>query len=629
MPKLLLEIGCEELPGSACREAERQLPDLCVAELGGPPEALFVGPRRLALVKELPERIESLFVAGPPVAVAYDETGKPTKAAEGFARKAGVAVTELVTENGQVGVMSPPVPIADVVPEKAARIVRSLVFGKSMRWGPELRFSRPVRWICTKLDGETVGLDVEGVPSGGTSHGHRFAGSTLEIGSADSYAAELRKAGVEPDQRVRRRSIVEGLDAIGEWSDPRAVLEEVVYLVESPVVLEGRFDERFLQLPRRVIETAMQSHQRYFPLEGPRFAFVANGGAPDVVRQGNERVLEGRLDDATFTFERDLTLGIEGLSKRLAAIMFIAEGGSYDEKARRLVKLVDRLGGGDASREAARLAKADQAAELVREFPELEGYIGAEYARLAGYPEAVCKAIEEHYLPDTAGGPLPTTDAGKVLSAADKIDTLAVAFRLGHRPTGSRDPYALRRAAIGLCRLALEGGLAIPREELEGEVREFVEERLESLLELPVEFVRAARRSPISDLGRVAALARALAELDEPKLDALHTVYTRAERIARASEDGSEVDQGLLTEDAERDVARTLERIEPHIAAALEGDFERAFAAAAELEAPLARFFDEVLVMAEDKAVRRNRLALMQQVRQSLAHLGDFSQIPR
>jgi glycyl-tRNA synthetase beta chain len=407
-------------------------------------------------------------------------------------------------------------------------------------------------------------------------------------------------------------------------------LEEVIHLVESPSVLEASFDERFLQLPRRVIETAMQSHQRYFPLGGNRFAVVANGGDSDIVRVGHTRVLENRLDDASFTFERDVKQGIDELAQRLGAITFYAKAGSFADKSERLVRLVGELGGGEASAEAARLAKADQAAELVREFPDLEGHIGAEYARLAGYPEAVCAAIEEQYLPDSAGGPLPATEAGRVLAAADKIDNLNVAFGLGRRPTGSRDPFGLRRDAIGLCRIATEGGLAIPRAVLEDDVRDFVEERLEGLLDVPVEFVRAARASNVEELGQVAALARALAALDDERLGRLHTVFTRAARIVdKADErDLPELRGALLSEPAEQAV----EEARGRAAAVLDGTpaFDDAVAAASELADPLERFFEEVHVMAEDPDVRRNRLRLLRDVRELVAGaLGDFSQIPR
>jgi glycyl-tRNA synthetase beta chain len=374
----------------------------------------------------------------------------------------------------------------------------------------------------------------------------------------------------------------------------------------------------------------MQSHQRYFPLGGNRFAIVANGGDADTVRAGNETVLEGRLDDATFTFERDVAAGIEELASRLGSIVYFAEAGTYSDKTKRLVKLVDRLGAGDASREAARLAKADQAAELVREFPELEGYIGAEYARLAGFPEAVCAAIAEQYLPDSAGGPLPTTEPGRVLAAADKLDTLSVSLELGHRPTGSRDPYGLRRAAIGLCRLATEGGLAIPRDLLADEVGEFVEERFEGLIDVPVEFVRAARTASVRDLGSVARLAQALAALPDERLEPIHTAYIRASRLAEKEQAAETLNAELLTEPAEQEVAKALGQVEPELAAALDtGDFEAAVEAGAKLGPVLDRFFEEVLVMAEDPAVRENRLRLLLDVRDTLRALGDLAQIPR
>jgi glycyl-tRNA synthetase beta chain len=315
------------------------------------------------------------------------------------------------------------------------------------------------------------------------------------------------------------------------------------------------------------------------------------------------------------------------------------------------VRLVAELGGGDASREAARLAKADQAAELVREFPDLEGHIGAEYARLAGYPEGVCIAIEEQYLPDSAGGPLPQTEPGRVLAVAEKIDNLTVAFSLGERPSGTRDPYGLRRAAIGLCRLAMASAFPVDvgalvtlahrllieqgaeiSDEPPDDVRDFVAERLEGLLQVPVEFVRAARASTLTQLGQIAQLAVALAKLPEPQLDAVHTVYTRASRLAgkEAAQAGTRLDGGLLVEEAERHVVAAVDEASPRIEAALaEGDFAGALAAAAELGPPLHRFFEEVLVMAEDAAVRANRLRLLLDVRDLVGRLGDFSQIPR
>ena len=613
MPRLLLEIGCEELPAGACREAEEQLPALAERQFAAAPDQIYVGPRRLALLFErLAERMPDEWVKGPPERLA-------DQAAAGFAKKQGVAVGDLTVRDGFLGIERPGEPLADVLPARLDAIVRGLSFSKSMRWDDSgIRFARPVRWTLAKLGEQTI--------IGETSYGHRFTAGTVEIPDAGEYAERLRAAGVEPDAVERRRQILAGLDAIGRWSDPAGVLEEVVYLVESVQVLEGSFDERFLQLPERVVVTAMQSHQRYFPLGANRFAFVANGGEPELVRAGNETVLEGRLDDASFTFERDVAVGIGELASRLGSITFFAGAGSFADKTERLIDLVRKLGGGEASLEAARLAKADQASELVREFPDLEGYIGGEYARLAGYPEAVAAAVEEQYLPDSAGGPLPQTEAGKVLAAADKIDTLSVSFSLGHRPTGSRDPYGLRRAAIGLVRLGVEGGLTIPRALLPDEVREFLEERLEGLQEVPVEYVRAAVASASPDLGAVARLAEFLyAERDSKAFEGVYTAYDRAHRLAgrAAKEAAPELDRSLLREDAERALAEGL------AAVSVDGDLGEALESGASLAPLVDRFFDEVLVMEEDARVRANRLRLLLDVRDTLGRLGDFSRIPR
>jgi glycyl-tRNA synthetase beta chain len=616
MATLLLEIGCEELPAGACREAAEQLPALVERELGARPEEVFVGPRRLAALVDVDERTPDEWIKGPPENLAE-------RAAAGFAKKHGVTVEELVSREGFLGVERAGRPLREVLPDRLDAIVRGFSFSKSMRWDESgIRFARPVRWTLAKLEGDTV--------VGETSLGHRFSSGSLEIPHAGQYGELLRKAGVEPDAEERRRQIVAGLDAIGDWSDPGGVLEEVVFLVESVTVLEGSFDERFLALPERVVVTAMQSHQRYFPLGGNRFAFVANGGDPETVRAGNEVVLEGRLDDATFTFERDVQLGIDRLAERLGSITFFAGAGSFADKADRLRALVEKLGGGEASVEAARLAKADQASELVREFPDLEGHIGAEYARLAGYPEAVCAAIDEQYLPDSAAGPLPQTEAGKVLAAADKLDTLAVSFSLGHKPTGSRDPYGLRRAAIGLCRLAVEGGLTVPRELMPDEVREFVEERLEGLIDVPVEYVRAACASAARDLGAVARLAQTLyAERETPAFDAVYTAYDRANRLAgrEAESAAPELDRSLLREEAEQALAETLAQVADSVSA--DGDVRAALETASVLGPAMERFFEDVLVMDEDPAVRANRLRLLLDVRDTLGRLGDLSQIPR
>ena len=343
MPSLLFEIGCEELPASACREAGRQLTERWLPTLGGSAGRVLVGPRRMALlVEDLPERTPDEWVQGPPEHLRE-------KAAAGFARKHGISADELEVRDGFLGVVVPGRPLEEALPELLAEIVRGLSFSKSMVWEKDgLRFSRPVRWLCAKLGEQTVELDVAGIPSGGETFGHRFTHGRVKVKDAESYLEALRKAGVEPDPDERRAQIVAGLDEIGGWSDPAGVLEEVVYLVESVTVLEGTFDERFLELPPLVVQTAMQSHQRYFPLEGARFAFVANGGDPATVISGNERVLEGRLEDAHFSFERDVAKGIEALSQELGSITFAAGAGSFEDKtgpARAARRRAGRRGG--------------------------------------------------------------------------------------------------------------------------------------------------------------------------------------------------------------------------------------------------------------------------------------------
>jgi glycyl-tRNA synthetase beta chain len=614
MPRLLFEIGCEELPAAACMEAGLQLPELAREQLGAQTIELYIGPRRLAFPVDVPDSTADAWIKGPPENLRE-------KAAAGFAKKHGKTVDDLTLRDGFLGLEVPGRPIAEVLPERLAAIVKGLQFGKSMEWGAGFRFARPVRWLCAKLEGETIEVALEGVPSGGFSYGHRQTHpGQVEIPSAQGYLDALRAVGVEPDRAVRYQQICEGLDALGKWSDPLGKLDEVVYLVESPRAQEGSFDERFLRLPERVIVQTMQSHQRYFPLGKNRFAFVANGGDPDVVRAGNEFVLRGRLEDAEFTFERDVAVGIEELAKRLDSITYLKGAGSYGDKAQRLVDTVRKLGGDDQAAEAARLAKADQASELVREFTELEGHIGATYAKLAGLPDDVARAIDEQYLPDSAGAPIPKTPAGRILAAADKLDHLVTAFGLGHAPTGSRDPYALRRAAIGLNRLALEGEVVVPRDQL-GAAQGFVEDRLEGQLDVPVEFVRAARASAATDLGGVARLAQSLYAAERtPEFEAVHTAYDRAHRLAGKAEQEAapKLDVALIEDGAERDLANALE------VAQIDD-----LGAAAKLAPHVNRYFDEVLVMSPDDKVRANRLRLLLDVRDALGRLGDFSLIPR
>jgi glycyl-tRNA synthetase beta chain len=672
MPDLLIEIGCEELPASACRDAEQQLPDLlaeALAAAGLEPGGLrvHVAPRRLVAIAEgLPaEQVSERSEQRGPRADA------PEQARAGFARKHGVTADELLERDGFVWAIVAPVsrPVSELVPEIVQRLVEGLQFAKTMRWDGG-RFARPVRWLVVKLDHDPVSVSLMGVTSGQLSHGHRTAGGEARIGSAASYLEDVRGVRVVADAAERRELIELGLNQAGEWIDPMAKLDEVVYLVEWPVVMEGRFDARYLELPQRVAITVMQSHQRYFPLvkEGglePRFAFVANGGDPAVVVAGNQEVLVGRLEDAAFAFGKDLERGLEAMLGELGRVSFLEGGGTLAEKSDRVREvagqLCDRVEAEPESRDAvlraAQLCKADIVSGLVAEFSDLQGYAGSLYAARTGEPAAVCEAIDQHHRPVEAGGPLPTNEAGALLSIADKADTVAVAFALGLQPTGSRDPYGLRRAAAGIVAIALERGFELGLGELmaasvHGLVAQgydlkrkpleavpdavgFVLDRVEpAMLEegVTVEEIRAARGSGVSGPLPLAALCRALRDARATEsLAALRDAYGRCVRIAAkaADEAAARVDTSLFEMDEERALCAALTVADIEIAdAAARRDFAAALDAAAAMVAPINSYFEAVMVMADDPAIRANRLKLLADVASTLRLVGDFEQLP-
>jgi glycyl-tRNA synthetase beta chain len=621
VPDLLVEIGCEELPAAHCRIAEAALPGLFAAELdraGLPAErvGIHVAPRRLAVIAYgLPERREAerREVRGP-------RADAPEQARQGFARKHGTDAAALEERDGFVWVVSDgaPAPAAELVPAAISAAVAGLQLPRTMRW-PGGRFSRPIRWLVAKLDGEVLAAEVAGVRASGESRGPRPGREPVPIGSAATYLDDLRGHGVIVDAGERRAAIEAGVDAAGGCDDPMGKLDEVVYLVERPRVLMGEFSAGYLDLPERIPVTAMQSHQRYFPIRSaqgalePRFLVVANGGDDGVVRRGNEEVLAGRLDDAEFAFDR---------------VSFLEGSGSLAAKAARLVPLVERLCDANdlaadvraAAARAAGLCKADLVSRLVGEFSALQGYAGSVYAAEAGEPADVCAAIEEHHRPDEAGGELPASPAGAVVALADKGDTIQVAFAAGLEPTGSRDPYGLRRAAAGLVAIALDRRWRVELPALVGDGGVgFVLDRLEPVLleeGVTIEEVRAARGSGETEPADVAARARDLHAFAGPRRDAVRDAYGRCARIAGETAAGT-LDESLLSDAAERALADALAA----------GD-RATLESAADLAPAVERFFDEVLVMSDDEAVRQNRLTLVANVRDRLRRLGDFAQLP-
>ncbi len=687
MPDLLLEIGCEELPSSACREAIAQVPAVMSAALeahGIPGEvSVWVAPRRIAVqVAGLPERQSGAArsIAGPPAAAAFAADGAPTKVAEGFARKQGVDVSALVVREGSGGramvfaeVPGDAKPVVELVPDIAKRLMDGIRFGKTMRWGAGtgLRFSRPVRWIVAKLDAQTIAFDLHGLTAGDVSRGHRFIGAPVTIGHATSYRDAVRTVGVVADHAERRRTITAALDAKAAefgctWTDPLGKLEEVLFLVEWPSLITGAIRDDHMRLPPKVLVTAMQSHQRYFPLQRadgslyPAFLAISNGDPAhaDVITRGNEGVLSARLQDATFSFEKDVHAGLDELDRKLGTIVFHQALGTLADKRDRLVAGVGAVGAasGTASAAAARaaaLAKADLGAVLVAEFSELQGYAGAHYARLAGEPEEVAQAIEEHYLPEGPATPTPASAAGALLATADKVDGLVGAFAIDERPTSSKDPYGLRRAAAGIVRIALERGWDLdPREIFAASYRTFagqgatlvndeqttldhldafVADRLAFHLGgdgVGAEAAAAASNAHVGGLGATAEWARAVQSARET--DAFQAAWEACNRCVRIAVKGPDTTAPYAPSgDAdEQAFADAIAAAAPGVQAArATGDFSAALTAVAPLAPAVATFFDAVLVNAEDSDVRARRYSLIREAAATFMKVADFTAI--
>lgn len=687
----LFEIGTEELPAAAAAsaaEAAGTLAHLALKrhhlEVDPSGISVWVTPRRIAVyVSSLPamQRDQEVAERGPVVSNAFDEAGNPTKAAEGFARAKGIETEDLQVREHEGREFVFAVhrqegrPTPQILPAVCSEILTGISFPKTMRWdGADLRFSRPVRWLLAKYGEETIGFEAGGIKSGGVSRGHRFLGEPdIAIDSASSYKGLLAENRVIVDQDERRQAILAGLATqagkLGaSFIDPAHELEEVMYLVENPSVHTGDFGEGHLRLPDRVLVTCMQSHQRYFPLtteDGSLmagFLYVMNGdpAAAPAITEGNERVLEGRIEDAEFSFDQDLKVGIEAMAAKLGSVVFHRRLGSLADKTARLEQLVEDLANimpmcGPELKSAvaaARLAKADQVSIMVQEFSDLEGYIGSVYANMEGYASEVCTAIEEHYFPTAAGGEIPSTVAGALLSIADKVDNLIGAFAVDELPTGSRDPYGLRRAAIGITEICSRYGFDFDLMELLASAHrlyikqkadisretsvvesafEFVCDRVQQRLVekgIPVEVVEGARAARQKSIIRLISLAEALnAFRFQPPFEDLHTAFFRLSKIAAKSGadlKGVEVDESLFDSETEGELYGAIGQLSPELESLIEArDYERALGLAAGIRPLVDRFFDEVLVMAEDQKVRSNRLALVSQGAGILLGLGD------
>ncbi|MFH0777463.1 MAG: glycine--tRNA ligase subunit beta [Candidatus Eisenbacteria bacterium] len=683
----LLEIGVEELPASYIGPALEQLRGRIAAEL----EARRIScssirglstPRRLAvLARELPSRQEDCQreVIGPAARVAYDKDGLPTQAAKGFARSQGVPVEELVLRETEKGAYACAVvkeegrEVRKVLEEILPAVVLSVSFPKTMTWAdPAVRFGRPIRWILALLDAEVVPFEAAGVRSDRCTAGGRFrAGQSIPLEHPREYVEKLRAAFVLADP-LERRSLVERIASEeakkkgGKLVEDPELVSIVSNLLEYPVAVVGTFDRGFLELPRDVVVIAMREHQRYFAVEDadgnllPCFVAMGNGGTDglDNVRLGNERVLKARLDDARFYWEKDITIGVQKQLELLRHVVWQESLGSLYEKSTRLAELSDFVvscwdpSGAQAARRAGLLCKTDLVSEMVRdgkEFTTLQGIIGGEYARKAGEPEAVSRAVREHYLPRFPGDVLPNGFEGCAVGIADRLDEIVGCFCTGKIPTGSEDPYGLRRQANGVMRILIEKNLRFSLSKAVGKTFELLKNQfgsahvstadLEAFLAQRLSFVLSEKG--IEQDVAASVLSR---DWDDPRRS-----WLKAQAVARwkSNADFSSVvisfkrvsnilkgrsyatpEARQLTEAVERELLGKLREVSGLISREVEGgDYAAAIGRLVALKAPVDAFFDGVLVMDPDETVRTRRLGLLSLVRSEFLMLADFSQL--
>jgi glycyl-tRNA synthetase beta chain len=681
MADLVFEIGTEELPASFQRPAlewgENALrKELEAVGLNVGAVKAYATPRRLAWIATgLPEKSADVrkTLQGPPAKSAFQD-GKPTKVAEGFAKKAGVPVEALKVENDRVVVdqLVKGTSSAEALPAILTRLVAGIPFRKSMRWGKgSAAFARPVHWIGATLDGSPLEVAFADVKSAPTTRGHRFASQgQLPLPSAQQYVAALREAHVLADHDERKQAVWREVEraakeAGGEALPDEDLLETVTGLVEEPSGVYGKFEASFLELPPEVLVSEMRGHQKYFAVRDPQtkkllpaFVAVSNTkvGDPAVSRRGYERVLRARLSDGKFFFDEDKKHALAARNERLSRTVYLQGLGSQLDRVQRIGALgfwlQSKLGVGStaAIQQAATVLKSDLATGMVGEFPDLQGVMGREYAKAEGLPTEVADAIFEHYLPRGAEDKLPEGDLGALLGLADRLDQLAGIFGIGKEPSGTADPYGLRRAALGIIRVLLhkkwrvdlreavrEAVSAFPkaRPETAERVWQFLLGRLQSYWsgDYNTFEIQMALGRPSGDLLDLESRLEALRKLRGSKeLPAAAAAFKRIENIlAQAREKGLQATgfhANLLTDDAERALADTLESARGQVAHAIaSGNHTSAFEQLAGLSAPLARFFDDVMVMAPDTRVRDNRLALLRQLHELFAPLADFSRL--
>ncbi len=683
---LFIEIGTEEIPAGyiipALEAMSAQMTRFLDDSRIGRGEPFVTGtPRRLVLnipnvaLSQQSMRVE---VIGPPKRAAFDAEGKPTKAAEGFAKGQGVNIEDIQIKETPKGEYlcvyreETGLPSRDIIEKMLPDFISKIPFPKSMHWSAyTVTFARPVRWIVALLGKEALSCEYGGVSSGNRSMGHRFMSPEwFEVRDLESHRENLRSHKVILDIAERRRMVEEGAGKAAEGVGGRIIpdeelVDEVTQLVEFPQPLVGQFEEKYLELPPELLITVIKKHQRYFAIVGdkggllPYFVTISNTVPRDsgLVAAGNARVVRARLEDARFYYREDQKVSLNDRVEQLKGVVFHSKIGTSFEKVERFSEIAAMLARqaapdrAQAIARAAYLCKADLITGVVSEFPELQGIMGRTYARLQGEPEEVANAIFEHYLPNRAGGPAPEGIEGALLSIADKIDTICACFGVGLLPTGTTDPFALRRQTLGIIRIVLEKPLRIslgkmidkalsllsarltqPAESVKRDIMAFFEGRLQNFLASQEGYgpdvIEAALTVGIDDIVEAVARTKALASFTKrADFGSLATAFKRVANIIKEPENAP-VETPLLQNPAEQLLFDELVKTESVVRGMLaKSDYSGALEAMAQLKPLVDGFFDSVLVMDKDEAIRRNRLALLTRIHTLLAGVADIRKI--
>ena len=681
--KLLFEIGTEEIPAKFMPGILDQLKGLAekkLQELRVPftSVTVFGTPRRMTFIADGVEETQASTVVeskGPSIKIAFGADGAPSKAAQGFARGQGIAVEDLVVRGEYVYAVKQLTgqAVIELLPAFLTDIVESLSFPKNMRWADhDFRFVRPIRWLVALLDDKIIPIEITGVKSGRNTIGHRFLSKgEVEIATAGDYEKVLREHFVLVDQDERRKIIRQQVEELAQKEGGVAeidedLLEEVVYLVEYPTALCGHFDDKFLTLPKEAVITPMREHQRYFPVltaDGKllaKFITVRNGNSEglDIVAHGNERVLRARLSDAEFFFNEDRKIKLEERLEKLKTVVFQEGLGNIYDKSVRLADIAMTLKKNlnvqvdeDTLQRTALLSKTDLVTGMVCEFTELQGVMGREYALLDGEKPEVAQGIFEHYLPRFAGDELPTTDIGRLVGIADKIDNIAATFSRGLIPTGSQDPYALRRQAIGIINILVDGNYHMPllktiiavlgmlnvpaakNGELLAQLQEFFMQRVKNMMGdqgIRYDVIDAVLSEKANDdIVDLFVRAKALAEyVATPEAAESIQAFTRVANLCKKAEGEDIIKESLFVEPAEKELYEVVCRLQKETIPALVGyNYAEVLKLMNEVSAPVNKFFDTVMVMDKDENVKNNRLALLVQVKETASMVGDLSAI--